>query len=111
MLTLYNADEEYSDLVAKYKKSQAAMKVGGPSSKALIPKPKNVSTPFLAVSYNFLTLYYYLPTSLQLNFARFRQNFKGLHKTTTSVQVVGFTDQDSHRDVLRMGAEGLGLTL
>ena len=110
MLTLYNTDEEYSELVAKYKKSQAAMKVGGPSSKALIPKPKNVSTPFFAVSYNyFLTLYYYLPTSLQLNFARFRQNLKGFHKTTTNIQVVGFTEQDSHRDVLRKGAEGLGL--
>ena len=110
MLNLYNADEEYSELVAKYKKSQAAMKVGGPSSKALIPKPKNVSTPFFAVSYNyFLTLYYYLPTSLQLNFARFRQNLKGFHKTTTNVQVVGFKDQDSHRDVLRKGAEGPGL--
>ena len=44
-------DEEYSDLVAKYKKSQAAMKVGGPSNKALMPKPKSTSTPFFAVSY------------------------------------------------------------
>ena len=56
----------------------------------------------------FLTLYYYLPISLQLNFARFRQNLKEFHKNTTNVQVVGFTDQDS-RDILRKGAEGLGL--
>ena len=46
---------------------------------------------------------------LQLNFARFRQNLKGFSKTTTNVQVVGFTDKDSHCDGLRKGANGLGL--
>ena len=59
---------------------------------------------------SFLSLYLlYSLHGIQLNFARFRQNLKGFHKTTTNVQVVGFTERDSHRDVLRKGAEGLGL--
>ena len=46
---------------------------------------------------------------MQLNFAKYRQQLKGLRKTTANVQVVGFTDGDTHRDVLTKGANGLGV--
>ena len=44
---------------------------------------------------------------MQLNFAKFRQQLKGLRKTTTNVQVVGFTDADTHSEVLAKRAKGL----
>lgn len=47
--------------------------------------------------------------NVQLNFAKFRKQLKGLRKTTTNVQVVGFTDADAHKDVLAKGAKGLGI--
>ena len=45
----------------------------------------------------------------QLNFAKFRQQLKGLRKTTTNIQVVGFTDADTYDEVLDKGAKGLGV--
>lgn len=46
---------------------------------------------------------------MQLNFARFRRQLKGFKKTTANFQVVGFTDSDSHHDVITKAAKGLGL--
>lgn len=46
---------------------------------------------------------------MQLNFSRFRRGIKGYKKTTPNIQVVGFTDEDSHSDVLEKAARGLGL--
>ena len=46
---------------------------------------------------------------MQLNFAKYRQQLKGLKKTTANVQVVGFTDADTHSEVLAKGAKGLGV--
>lgn len=43
----------------------------------------------------------------QLNFAKYRRNLKGYKKTTTNTQVIGFTDTDTHHDVLTKGARGL----
>ena len=45
----------------------------------------------------------------QLNFAKFRQQLKGLRKTTANIQVVGFTDADTYQEVLDKGAKGLGI--
>lgn len=44
-----------------------------------------------------------------MNFARFRRHDKGFRKTTTNIQVVGFTDKDSHYDVILKASKGLGL--
>ena len=46
---------------------------------------------------------------MQLNFAKYQQQLKGLKKTTTNVQVVGFTEADTHGEVLAKGAKGLGV--
>ena len=46
---------------------------------------------------------------MQLNFARFRCQLKGFKKTTPNTQVIGFTEDDSHQDVIRKGAQGLGI--
>ena len=44
-----------------------------------------------------------------LNFAKFRRQLKGLKKTTTNMQVVGFTDGDTYTDVVSKGAQALGV--
>ena len=54
--------------------------------------------------YNFNPSY-----PLQLNFATFRRQLKGLKKTTANTQVIGFTDDDSHSDVMLKAAKGLGI--
>lgn len=46
---------------------------------------------------------------MQLNFAKFRKQLKGLRKTTTNVQVVGFTEADTLEEVLAKGAKGLDI--
>lgn len=46
---------------------------------------------------------------MQLNFARFRRQLKGFKKTTPNTQVIGFTEDDSHQDVIRKAAQGLGI--
>lgn len=46
---------------------------------------------------------------MQLNFVKFRRGLKGFRKTSPNIQVVGFTDEDSHLDVPRKGARGLDL--
>ena len=47
--------------------------------------------------------------NFQLNFAKYRRNLKGYAKTTPNTQDIGFTDADSHHDVLIKGARGLGI--
>ena len=47
--------------------------------------------------------------SCQLNFARFRRNLTGFRKTTSNTQVIGFTDNDTYKEVLSKACEGLGL--
>lgn len=44
-----------------------------------------------------------------MNCARFWRQLKGFRKTTTNVQVVGFTANDSHNDVLLRASRGLDL--
>ena len=46
---------------------------------------------------------------VQLNFAKFRRQIKGLRKTTANIQVVGFTDNDTYEEVLYKGATGLDI--
>ena len=45
----------------------------------------------------------------QLNFAKYRRVLKGYRKTTPNTQVVGFTDADTHQEVIEKGARGLGI--
>lgn len=45
----------------------------------------------------------------QLNFAKFRKQMKGLRKSTANVQVVGFTEDDTHEEVVSKGARGLDI--
>ena len=47
--------------------------------------------------------------NFQLNFAKYRRSLKGYTKTTPNTEVIGFTDADSHHDVLVKGARGLGI--
>ena len=44
---------------------------------------------------------------MQLNFARYSRQIKGFKKTTPNTQVIGFTDNDSHHDVLVKAAKAL----
>ena len=46
---------------------------------------------------------------MQLNFARFRRQMKGFKKTTPNTQVIGFTEDDSHLDVVTKAAKTLGI--
>ena len=46
---------------------------------------------------------------MQLNFARFRRQLKGFKKTTPNVQVIGFTESDSHHEVIKKAAKGLDI--
>ena len=57
----------------------------------------------------FLATWHYVILYFQLNFAKFRQQLKGLRKTTANIQVVGFTDADTYQEVLDKGAKGLGI--
>ena len=40
---------------------------------------------------------------IQLNFAKYRRVLKGYKKTTPNTLVVGFTDADTHQEVLEKG--------
>ena len=40
---------------------------------------------------------------------KYRCVLKGYKKTTRNTQVVGFTDTDTHQDVIERGARGLGI--
>lgn len=83
--------DHYNNLVAQYRESQSLQKGAySKSKKASVAKP---STPFFS-----------------LNFAKYRRNLKGYAKTTPNTQVIGFTDDDTHRDVLVKGARGLGIS-
>ena len=47
---------------------------------------------------------------LQLNFARFRRQLRGFKKTTPNTQVIGFSEDDSHLEVMTKAAKGLGIS-
>lgn len=52
---------------------------------------------------------YYILVLFQLNFAKYRRVLKGCRNTTPNTQVVGFTDADTHQEVIEKGARGLGM--
>lgn len=83
----------------------------------LVAKPKKAtmkpkSTTFFSVSFSISSIFmlpYNFFGNFQLNFAKYRWNVKGYTKTTPNTQVIGFTDADTHHDVLVKGASGLGI--
>ena len=100
--------DSYKDLVKKYRESACSLSKAKKST-----KPKSTSaTPFFSVSLILLLLPHVLcfhHVNFQLNFAKYRRNLKGYTKSTPNTQVIGFTDTDTHHDVLIKGARGLGI--
>ena len=96
----------------KYRESQGQL-IGACSKAKTATKPKSTSTtPFFSVSLILLLLPHVLCfhyVNFQLNFAKYRRDLKGYTKSTPNTQVIGFTDPDSHHDVLIKGARGLGI--